>query len=456
MPEISRNRQNARYAEDVVNVKDFGAVGDGVTDDTAAIQAAIDYAESIKGTVTIPESIYAFTNLSIDSASVCVTGEGSGSELLSTATTGAAITVSSDVVRLEAFKLTASTGRQSGSGDGILLSDGIFSVTKFRNSLKNIQIVDQPGNGVYARAQELLQCEDLNIARSGIYGFFSDDGGVGRGINNTFINVRCFGSGDINIYEDGQINSLYLNCECLQGGGTQEMRIGGSSTNATIINADIEGDGTATRGLQLGGSYHQVLGGYINNIVTDGILLASATHCRIENPRIRSATTTTNGIRINDSSCSGNKVRLTNSSNVTNPLVNFNNTGTFNEFDDGTTKSMTRLASAQSTDLVAGDFSLSGGWGDSASVSSVDAKDNRGKFTVTSTGTGQSANPTIILTFTDGAFPSGKPFFSIVRNGGDQLGVDFDWTQTSSALTITWRGTPVDTQTYTFEYVSLG
>jgi polygalacturonase len=42
----------------VVNVKDKGAKGDGRTDDTAAIQAAIDAIGGTKGTVLVPEGVY--------------------------------------------------------------------------------------------------------------------------------------------------------------------------------------------------------------------------------------------------------------------------------------------------------------------------------------------------------------------------------------------------------------
>ena len=42
----------------IVNVKDKGALGDGQTDDTAAIQAAIDAIGGTKGTVLVPKGVY--------------------------------------------------------------------------------------------------------------------------------------------------------------------------------------------------------------------------------------------------------------------------------------------------------------------------------------------------------------------------------------------------------------
>lgn len=55
---VTRTIQNK--LRDTVSVKDFGAVGDGVADDTAAIQAAITYACSIVGgaTITVPDGLY--------------------------------------------------------------------------------------------------------------------------------------------------------------------------------------------------------------------------------------------------------------------------------------------------------------------------------------------------------------------------------------------------------------
>lgn len=54
-----------RFA-DVVNVKDFGAVGDGVTDDTAAIQASLNYAQNLGGncTVDLNRGVYLKSDLS--------------------------------------------------------------------------------------------------------------------------------------------------------------------------------------------------------------------------------------------------------------------------------------------------------------------------------------------------------------------------------------------------------
>lgn len=59
----SRPRSLEERLSEVVNVKDFGAVGDGRADDTAAIQAAIDSAARTAKPVMFPAGVYAVLNV---------------------------------------------------------------------------------------------------------------------------------------------------------------------------------------------------------------------------------------------------------------------------------------------------------------------------------------------------------------------------------------------------------
>src|SRR5262249_16470379 len=81
---------------DVINVKDWGAVGDGSRDDTAAIQAAIDHAVGLGstgaygGTVFFPVGVYHITeSITVTSqSSLRLIGSGKQSSILSGKTSG--------------------------------------------------------------------------------------------------------------------------------------------------------------------------------------------------------------------------------------------------------------------------------------------------------------------------------------------------------------------------------
>ena len=76
---VSRTVQNK--LQESVSVKDFGAVGDGVTDDTVAIQAALTYAGTVKCAVYVPGTAtsYLITNEFTVPDGVTVYGDGWGS-----------------------------------------------------------------------------------------------------------------------------------------------------------------------------------------------------------------------------------------------------------------------------------------------------------------------------------------------------------------------------------------
>ena len=123
------------------------------------------------------------------------------------------------------------------------------------------------------------------------------------------------------------------------------------------------------------------------------------------------------------------------------------------DFNDNTR--IKRLSYRNGTALAASNFALSAGFGNTASLTvATGSTDMASQIVITSAGTGQGASPTCTLTFADGAFVDANgaaisPLFSVSRNGGSQLTVNFTWTTTSTTLVMTFPGTPVAAETYT-------
>lgn len=110
------------------------------------------------------------------------------------------------------------------------------------------------------------------------------------------------------------------------------------------------------------------------------------------------------------------------------------------------------------TTPVAGDFSLSAGWGNTATVGTITGDDNHVQFIVSSSGTGQAANPTITYTFKDGTWTN-APWAQTTLEATTDGGVTAPWvtcTTTATTLVITFHGTPVAGSTYTFRAMCIG
>ena len=160
---------------DTVSVKDFGAVGDGVTDDTAAIQAAIDSLGVKGGTVILPVGKYRTTaTLTISTLGVRLIGQGTAGIITGTAgsagvvgtgntnniateiyadfTSGPVIRVRQEDCALENFAVSASTSRNQAArstnyGVWVEAEDlpGYYSTGRFYAF--KVQVVNQPSDG---------------------------------------------------------------------------------------------------------------------------------------------------------------------------------------------------------------------------------------------------------------------------------------------------------------------
>ena len=186
-----------------VNVKDFGAVGDGVTDDTAAIQAAIDSgAESIffpSGTYNITDGLDISSNMSVD-CEVDVVIDGSGIPASTTlgeqyvveasGSLGSSISLGANVSESDSTITLSSTSGLS-AGDLILASsDAVFAPgwtgSNYQGWITTIESVDSATViTVSTKAFAALNTSDNAIVRKITPVSLRWNGGkiLGRGLN---------------------------------------------------------------------------------------------------------------------------------------------------------------------------------------------------------------------------------------------------------------------------------
>lgn len=114
---------------------------------------------------------------------------------------------------------------------------------------------------------------------------------------------------------------------------------------------------------------------------------------------------------------------------------------------------MSRPPVHQSSPIAAADITISAGWGATATKGVVaGSSDLCGAVQVTAGGAGLAANPTITLTFKDGAFPV-APIPVLSRAGTGQPTLQFNWTSGTTALVMTLIGTPAGGEIFIVSWI---
>jgi hypothetical protein len=239
-------------------VTNFGATGDGSTDDTDAFEAAIDSANTLGAKLFVPNGIYKITRTLVLKNGVSIIGESRGSELLQTPYNGSliryegngfAFQVAGHNVRLSDFVLRDnSSGLSNGGihvlGEGELIENvhlenllisGFISGTALKVEAKN------KGGVAYAKFTNIR-------VRHGKIGFHIIQTNNGFVNSNSWESCQISGGGfDYGILVDGGNNNaftsvvveppsttyghLYVNSGQLNG---HEIRIEGNTQAAGI------------------------------------------------------------------------------------------------------------------------------------------------------------------------------------------------------------------------------
>jgi len=198
-----------------VNIRQFGAKGDGVADDTTAISSAIDEFN----TVYFPNGTYLFSGITINKHNVTLYGTGeSRSVLLMTNAAAAAVTIGSTAftsgINIHNLKIE---GNASNLG-GISLGTTTFAAARIR--IQDVFIAGfqnaANGYGIRLNSNQNTDIENLWIEECH-FGIYRANGGYSTSTRfsgkGSYFGRNCLHG----IYVDGQCDDLYIQDGLVEG-----------------------------------------------------------------------------------------------------------------------------------------------------------------------------------------------------------------------------------------------
>lgn len=237
----------SRYFEHIVITPlQFGATGDGVTDDTASIQDAIDFAISNGVSLFIPDGTYLVSKLTINDR-ITMYGNGEKSVIKSIGSNSEdciiyIVNAGINYCSIHDFKIDGNRSNQSGAVDGIKLyvDSNTVNPDKYGN-LYNLVITSISGNGITLNSTQSavreMRLDNITITGTALHGY-------------NFVKVtdsmitRCVAAGtrQCGFYMPFGGSNKFSNCKafwCGEGDNTTREDPDRVPSNAFLVTGDV-------------------------------------------------------------------------------------------------------------------------------------------------------------------------------------------------------------------------